>query len=56
MFSGAASFEELVAMPDRSTFPLLEVIYGAITGQLEAEATKRLHAACEVMERLATSH
>jgi len=42
-------------MPNRSTFPLPEILHRAATGQLEREAVMRLHAASAVMERVAIS-
>lgn len=42
-------------MPESGEFPLPELLYHAITGQLQIEKINILHAACELMERLAIS-
>ena len=42
-------------MPRSGEFPLPEILYHAITGQLQIEQIKRLRAACELTERLAIS-
>src|SRR5689334_21873544 len=42
-------------MPESGESPLPEILYYAITGQLQIVQINILHAACELMERLAIS-